>query len=104
MEGAIKMLHTNKTLAQQHQVDENVLKVRLNHADNMLKQEGSNIYNLHKQQLELETVRTFLIIYFLVAVIILEVLHFLYNSKFKNKFTVAKNVNQQTKTIHVILN
>lgn len=55
------MLHINKTLAQQHQVDENVLKVRLNYADNMLKQEGSNIYNLHKQQLQLETVRTFLI-------------------------------------------
>lgn len=55
VEGAIKMLHINKTLAQQHQVDENVLKVRLNYADNMLKEEGSNIYNLHKQQLQLET-------------------------------------------------
>lgn len=52
----MKRVAENKNLEQQHQVDENVLKVHLNHAEKSLKHEGSQIYNLQRQQLELESV------------------------------------------------
>lgn len=55
-EGGLKQTTTAKQLSQQKQVEENLLRLRVDSLTKNLAKEDTNIYNLQKYRLELETV------------------------------------------------
>lgn len=56
-ESGRKRMKSAKILTQQRQVEENVLKLRINQLEKVVKKEEKNIYNSQKFRLELETVK-----------------------------------------------
>lgn len=58
-EGGMKQTVTAKQLSQQKQVDENILRLRVNQLENIMKREDYNIYTMQKFRVELELVSIF---------------------------------------------
>lgn len=56
VEGGLKKLQKLKDINQELQVEQNILLLQINQAENHLANESDTVYNLEKQRLELDAV------------------------------------------------